>query len=110
MRGAAEEAVEWVRAGKGPILLELKTYRYRGHSMSDPAKYRSREEVQSVRDKSDPIEHLKKELEALGVTEDELKALEKDIRKTVQDAADYAEEAPEPELSELYTDVLVGQY
>ncbi|ARS27364.1 pyruvate dehydrogenase (acetyl-transferring) E1 component subunit alpha [Sphingomonas sp. KC8] len=110
VRGAAEEAVAWVRAGKGPILLELKTYRYRGHSMSDPAKYRSREEVQSVRDKSDPIEHLKKELEALGVTEDELKALEKDIRKTVQDAADYAEEAPEPELSELYTDVLVGQY
>ncbi|SNS43642.1 pyruvate dehydrogenase E1 component alpha subunit [Sphingomonas laterariae] len=110
VRGAAEEAVAWVRAGKGPILLELKTYRYRGHSMSDPAKYRSREEVQAVRDKSDPIEHLKKELEAAGVTEDELKALEKDIRKVVQDAADFAEEAPEPELSELYTDVLVGQY
>jgi biotin carboxyl carrier protein len=59
-----------VRAGKGPILLELKTYRYRGHSMSDPAKYRSREEVQAVRDKSDPIEHAKKELEAFGVSED----------------------------------------
>ncbi|WP_380879146.1 pyruvate dehydrogenase E1 component subunit alpha [Sphingomonas sp. DBB INV C78] len=110
VRGAAEEAVAWVRAGKGPILLELKTYRYRGHSMSDPAKYRSREEVQAVRDKSDPIEHLKKELEAAGVSEDELKQLEKDIRKTVQDAADFAEEAPEPDLPELYTDVLVGQY
>ena len=67
VRGAAETALEWVRAGKGPILLELKTYRYRGHSMSDPAKYRSREEVQAVREKSDPIEHAKRELEALGV-------------------------------------------
>ena len=68
VRGAAEEARQWVLSGKGPILLELKTYRYRGHSMSDPAKYRSREEVQAVRDKSDAIEHLKQELEAAGVT------------------------------------------
>ncbi len=110
VRGAAEEAVEWVRAGKGPILLELKTYRYRGHSMSDPAKYRSRDEVQSVRDKSDPIDHLKKELEALGVSEDELRKLEKDIRAIVAEAADFAEQSPEPELEELHTDVLVGQY
>src|SRR6201990_3178810 len=69
VRGAAEAALEWVRGGKGPVLLELKTYRYRGHSMSDPAKYRSREEVQAVRDKSDPIEHAKKELERWGVRE-----------------------------------------
>jgi pyruvate dehydrogenase E1 component alpha subunit len=110
VRGAAEEAVAWVRAGKGPILLELKTYRYRGHSMSDPAKYRSRDEVQAVRDKSDPIDHLKKELEALGVTEDDLRKLEKDIRAIVTEAADFAEQSPEPELEELYTDVLVGQY
>jgi pyruvate dehydrogenase E1 component alpha subunit len=110
VRGAAEEAVKWVRAGKGPILLELKTYRYRGHSMSDPAKYRSRDEVQAVRDKSDPIDHLKKELEALGVSEDDLKKLEKDIRAIVAEAADFAEQSPEPELGELYTDVLVGQY
>jgi len=110
VRGAADMAVEWVRAGKGPILLELKTYRYRGHSMSDPAKYRSREEVQSVREKSDPIEHAKRELEAAGVSEDELKALEKEIRRIVQDAADFAEESPEPSPGELYTDVLVGQY
>ena len=110
VRGAAEEARQWVLSGKGPILLELKTYRYRGHSMSDPAKYRSREEVQAVRDKSDAIEHLKQELEAAGVTEDELKALEKEIRQIVQEAADFAEQAPEPELAELYTDVLVGQY
>jgi len=110
VRGAAEVAVEWVRSGKGPVLLEMKTYRYRGHSMSDPAKYRSRDEVQAVREKSDPIEGLKKELEAAGVTEDELKALEKDIRRIVQDSADFAEESPEPELRELYTDVLVGTY
>lgn len=110
VRGAAEEAVKWVRAGKGPVLLELKTYRYRGHSMSDPAKYRSRDEVQAVRDKSDPIDHLKKELEALGIGEDELKKLEKDIRAIVAEAADFAEQSPEPEAGELYTDVLVGQY
>ncbi len=110
VRGAAEEAVKWVRAGKGPILLELKTYRYRGHSMSDPAKYRSREEVQAVRDKSDPIEHAKKELEALGVSEDALKDIDKEIRKVVAEAADFAETSPEPEPAELYTDVLVDTY
>jgi pyruvate dehydrogenase E1 component alpha subunit len=79
VRGAAQTALDWVRAGKGPVLLELKTYRYRGHSMSDPAKYRSRDEVQAVRDKSDPIEAAKRELEALGVGEDQLKAIDKDI-------------------------------
>jgi len=110
VRGAAEMAVEWVRAGKGPVLLELKTYRYRGHSMSDPAKYRSRDEVQAVREKSDPIEHARKRLEEMGVGDDELKTLEKDIRRIVQDAADFAEQSPEPEAGELYTDVLVGQY
>nr|WP_256325850.1 pyruvate dehydrogenase (acetyl-transferring) E1 component subunit alpha [Sphingomonas sp. YR710] len=110
VRGAAETAVEWVRGGKGPVLLELKTYRYRGHSMSDPAKYRSRDEVQAVREKSDPIEHLKKELEAAGVSEDELKVMEKNIRKIVAEAADFAEQSPEPDAGELYTDVLVGQY
>ena len=110
VRGAAETAIEWVRGGKGPILLELKTYRYRGHSMSDPAKYRSRDEVQAVRDKSDPIDHLAKVLGEMGVGEDELKALDKDIRKIVADAAAFAEESPEPDLSELTTDVLVGSY
>ena len=110
VRGAATTALEWVRAGKGPILLELKTYRYRGHSMSDPAKYRSREEVQEVREKSDPIEHAKRELEKLGLTEDALKDIDKDIRKIVAEAADFGESSPEPDASELYTDVLVGQY
>ena len=109
-RGAAERALEWVRAGKGPIILEMKTYRYRGHSMSDPAKYRSRDEVQAVRDKSDPIDHCKKLLEGVGVSEAEMKAIEQDIRRIVNEAADFAESTPEPAPEELYTDVLVGTY
>jgi pyruvate dehydrogenase E1 component alpha subunit len=109
-RGAAETALEWVRAGKGPVILEMKTYRYRGHSMSDPAKYRSRDEVQAVRDKSDPIEHVKKLLEAQGVTEADLKVIEQATRKTVGEAADFAEQTPEPDAGELYTDVLVERY
>ncbi len=110
VRGAAEAAIEWVRAGKGPVLMELKTYRYRGHSMSDPAKYRSREEVQAVRDKSDAIEGLKKLMLDAGMTEDAIKAIDKEIRKVVNESADFAENAPEPELKELYTNVLVEQY
>ena len=110
VRGAAEVAVDWVRSGKGPILLEMKTYRYRGHSMSDPAKYRSRDEVQEVREKSDPIEQAKAELIAFGVKEDELKTLDKEIRKIVSEAADFAETSPEPDEKELYTDILVEQY
>ncbi|WP_188055016.1 pyruvate dehydrogenase (acetyl-transferring) E1 component subunit alpha [Sphingosinithalassobacter sp. CS137] len=109
-RGAAETALEWVRSGKGPVILEMKTYRYRGHSMSDPAKYRSREEVQSMRDKSDPIEHAKRELAALGVEEGALKEIEKEIRKIVNESADFAESTPEPDAAELYTDVLVESY
>jgi pyruvate dehydrogenase E1 component alpha subunit len=110
VRGAAEAALEWVRAGKGPIVMELKTYRYRGHSMSDPAKYRTREEVQAMKDKSDPIDHVKRDLAEAGVTEDELKKIEKDIRQRVAEAADFAEQSPEPDPAELYTDVLVGSY
>ena len=109
-RGAAEEALAWVRAGKGPIILEMKTYRYRGHSMSDPAKYRSRDEVQSVRDKSDPIEHVRRLLNEQGVDDAQLKTVEQEIRKAVNESADFAESTPEPELAELYTDVLVEKY
>jgi pyruvate dehydrogenase E1 component alpha subunit len=111
VRGAAQTAVDWVRAGKGPLLLELKTYRYRGHSMSDPAKYRSREEVQAMRDKSDPIEHAKREIIAAGYADEAaLKAIDKEVREIVTAAADFAEDAPEPVAAELYTDVLVGDY
>jgi pyruvate dehydrogenase E1 component alpha subunit len=107
---AANIAVEHVRGGNGPVLMELKTYRYRGHSMSDPAKYRTREEVQGVREKSDPIEMAKAELLAMGVDEDKLKDIEKAIRVAVTDAAEFAEKSPEPQVGELYTDVLVGSY
>ncbi len=110
VRGAAEVALEWVRGGKGPIVLELKTYRYRGHSMSDPAKYRTKEEVQSMKDQSDAIDLVKRELGALGVGEDELKRVDKEIRQIVSDAADFAEQSPEPDPRELHTDVLVERY
>jgi pyruvate dehydrogenase E1 component alpha subunit len=110
VRGAAETALEWTRSGKGPIILELKTYRYRGHSMSDPAKYRTREEVQDYREHRDPIDRAAKDLEAMGVKEEELKAIDKEIKDIVVEAAKFAEEAPEPAAAELSTDVLVGTY
>ena len=110
VRGAAEVALEWTRSGKGPILMELLTYRYRGHSMSDPARYRTREEVQDVREHNDPITHAERELGKLGVKEEELKAIDKEIKDIVVEAAKFAEDAPEPAPAELYTDVLVGSY
>ncbi|MGN6517421.1 MAG: pyruvate dehydrogenase (acetyl-transferring) E1 component subunit alpha [Rhizomicrobium sp.] len=104
---AGEKAAQWCREGKGPIILEMKTYRYRGHSMSDPAKYRTREEVQEVREKRDPIEHYGARLiERAMMKEDDLKALDKDVRSVVNTAADFATESPEPAPEELYTDVL----
>jgi pyruvate dehydrogenase E1 component alpha subunit len=103
---AGKNAVAWCRAGSGPIILELKTYRYRGHSMSDPAKYRTREEVQSVREKRDPIDHYGQRLMARGIaTEDDLKAIDKQTRQIVNLAAEFATETPEPTSDELYTDV-----
>jgi pyruvate dehydrogenase E1 component alpha subunit len=110
VRQAAEVALEFVRGGNGPVLMELNTYRYRGHSMSDPAKYRSREEVTEMREKHDPIEAAKVELMKRGVTEDRIKEIDKKIRQVVAEAADFAESSPEPELPELYTDVLVEKY
>jgi pyruvate dehydrogenase E1 component alpha subunit len=110
VRGAAEVALEWTRSGKGPIIIEFLTYRYRGHSMSDPARYRTREEVQDVREHRDPITHAERDLEAMGVKEEDLKAIDKEIKDVVVGAAKFAEDAPEPEASELYTDVLVGSY
>jgi len=110
VRQAAEVALEYVRGGNGPVLMELNTYRYRGHSMSDPAKYRSREEVQEMREKHDPIESAKQELLKRGVTEDAIKDIDKKIRQQVAQAADFAESSPEPDMAELYTDVLVEKY
>ena len=91
-------------------MIEFLTYRYRGHSMSDPAKYRTREEVQDMREHRDPIEHAAKELEQLGVAADALKAIDKEIKDIVVEAAKFAEDAPLPDESELHTDVLVGSY
>ena len=110
VRGAAEVALEWTRGGKGPIIIEFLTYRYRGHSMSDPAKYRTREEVQEYREQRDPILHAERDLEAMGVKDEELKAIDKEIKDIVVAAAKYAEEAPEPDGAELHTDVLVEAY
>ena len=110
VRGAADVALDWTRSGKGPIIIEFLTYRYRGHSMSDPAKYRTREEVQDVRENRDPITHAERELEAMGVKEEELKAIDKEIKDIVVGAAKFAEEAPEPEPAELFTHVLVESY
>jgi pyruvate dehydrogenase E1 component alpha subunit len=104
---AGQKAAKWCREGNGPIILEMKTYRYRGHSMSDPAKYRTREEVQGVREKRDPIDHYATHLIERGVMKDEdMKAMDKDIRAIVNTAAEFASESPEPAPEELYTDVL----
>jgi pyruvate dehydrogenase E1 component alpha subunit len=108
VKAAADEAVAYCRAGKGPIILEMLTYRYRGHSMSDPAKYRSKDEVQKMRSEHDPIEQVRARLLEKGwASEDELKAIDKDVRDIVADSADFAQADPEPDVSELYTDILL---
>jgi len=107
VKAAGEQAVAHCRGGNGPFLLEMKTYRYRGHSMSDPAKYRTREEVQMMRTQHDCIESARHKLEGLGVEERVFKAIDDEIKSIVQDAADFAQSSPEPDTSELWTDVLV---
>lgn len=103
---AGRRAIEWCRGGNGPIILEMQTYRYRGHSMSDPAKYRTREEVNEVREKRDPIDHFGQKLMQRGVLDAEaLKTIDKEIRQIVNQAAEFATESPEPAADELYTDV-----
>ena len=107
VKAAADEAVSYCRSGKGPIILEMLTYRYRGHSMSDPAKYRAKEEVDEVKKTRDPIEHIKKLLDEAKATEDEIKAIDAEIKAIVAEAVQFAQESPEPDPSELYTDVYV---
>jgi pyruvate dehydrogenase E1 component alpha subunit len=107
VREAGERAVAHCRAGNGPYLLEMKTYRYRGHSMSDPAKYRTREEVQKMREQSDPIETARKMLLDQGATEADLKTIDDEVKAIVQDAADFAQSSPEPDEAELWTDILI---
>ena len=106
VKDAGERAVAHCRKGKGPFILEVKTYRYRGHSMSDPAKYRTREEVQKMREERDAIEHVRALiLEGKHATEDELKAIDKDIKAIVNESADFAKESPLPAVEELWTDI-----
>jgi pyruvate dehydrogenase E1 component alpha subunit len=105
---ATTEAVERARDGGGPTLLEMKTYRYRGHSMSDPAKYRTKEEVTKMRTEMDPIDNLKKLiLENGSADEDSLKTIDRDIKNIVAEAAEFATQSPEPDPAELWTDILV---
>jgi pyruvate dehydrogenase E1 component alpha subunit len=106
VKEAGEKAVKRAREGGGPMILEMLTYRYRGHSMSDPAKYRSREEVDKMRSEHDPIEQVRLRLIEKGwASEDELKAIDKDVRAVVNEAAEFAQNDPEPDVSELWTDI-----
>ncbi len=107
VRDAVRRAVDRARSGEGPFILEVKTYRYRGHSMSDPAKYRTKEEVDEVKKTRDPIEHIRALLDAAKATEDEIKAIDNEIKAIVAEAVQFAQESPEPDPSELYTDVYV---
>ena len=106
VKDVGDRAVKHCRAGKGPYILEIKTYRYRGHSMSDPAKYRTREEVQKMREERDAIEHVRSLLlTGNHASEDDLKAIDKDVKSIVNASADFAKESPEPPLEELWTDI-----
>jgi pyruvate dehydrogenase E1 component alpha subunit len=107
VKQAGDQAVAHCRSGKGPFLIEAKTYRYRGHSMSDPARYRTREEIQTMRAQHDPIDGARHRLEALGVEETMLKQIDDEAKAIVQEAADFAQSSPEPNEAELWTDVLV---
>lgn len=108
VRDAGMKAVEWCRSGQGPYILEMKTYRYRGHSMSDPAKYRTKEEVQEVRENQDPINNVKQKLIDMGFDDEtKFKEIDKEVKAIVAASAEFAQTSPEPDPSELYTDVLV---
>jgi pyruvate dehydrogenase E1 component alpha subunit len=107
VKAAAERAIAWCRGGNGPMILEMQTYRYRGHSMSDPAKYRSKEEVQKMREEHDPIEQVRARLlRNKQATEDDLKKIDAGVRAIVADAAEFAANDPEPDPAELWTDIL----
>ena len=107
VKAAADKAIQWCRDGKGPYILEMQTYRYRGHSMSDPAKYRSKDEVQKMREEHDPIEQVRRRLlEEWKVKEEELKAIDAEVRDIVNESAEFATNDPEPDASELWTDIL----
>ena len=107
VRTAALEALAHCREGNGPFILEMKTYRYRGHSMSDPAKYRTREEVDAMRKQHDPIDHVRDLLRGQNVDDVRLKEIDSDVKATVTAATEFAQTSPEPDPSELFTDILL---
>lgn len=108
VRDSAIRAMEYCRSGKGPYILEMKTYRYRGHSMSDPAKYRTRDEVDKIKKTSDPIENIKELLIKHGTNEEMIKEIDTEIKATIADAANFAQESPEPSPEELFTDITIN--
>ena len=108
VREAAIRAIDYCRSGKGPYILEMKTYRYRGHSMSDPAKYRTRDEVDKIRKTSDPIENIKSLLNKMGVEDKILKDIDTDIKSVIAEAAKFAQDSPEPSEDELFTDITIN--
>ena len=107
VRTAALEALAHCREGKGPYILEMKTYRYRGHSMSDPAKYRTREEVDAMRRQHDPIDHIRELLKCQNVDDVRLKDIDSDVKAMVTAATEFAQTSPEPDPSELFNDILL---
>jgi pyruvate dehydrogenase E1 component alpha subunit len=107
VQAAARQALDYVRSGSGPYILEVMTYRYRGHSMSDPAKYRTKEEVESMKTDRDPITAIKDMMQEIGIAEDEIKVIDKEIKDIVNESAQFATDSPELPVEELWTDVLV---
>ena len=108
VRDAALKAMDYCRSGKGPYILEMKTYRYRGHSMSDPAKYRTRDEVDEIKQKSDPINNIKSILDKFGLKDESLKVIDTEIKSIVANAATFAQESLEPSEAELFTDITIN--
>jgi pyruvate dehydrogenase E1 component alpha subunit len=108
VRDSALKAIDFCRSGKGPYILEMKTYRYRGHSMSDPAKYRTRDEVEEIRQNSDPIENIKTLLNKFGLEDETLKIIDSEIKSIVAEAANFAQELLEPSESELFTNITIN--
>jgi pyruvate dehydrogenase E1 component alpha subunit len=107
VQAAARQALDYVRSGNGPYIMEVMTYRYRGHSMSDPAKYRTKEEVEGYRQNNDPIQHLMERMNDMGIPEDDIKVIDKEVKEIVNDSAQFAQDSPELTPDELWTDVLV---
>ena len=109
VQAAARQALDYVRSGNGPYILEMMTYRYRGHSMSDPAKYRTKEEVSSMKEDRDPLVAIKALMQESGIKEEDIKAIDKEIKEIVTEAAQFSQDSPEPHEDELWTDILVEE-